>query len=481
MAEKSKFSSIEKAPLIRKFTILFILMALLPFIFITYIFVQYDKTGQIPFSKTELLVWLFWLGLGSLVGFFGMHHSLVEIQGLAKKTKEILSKSIPKMEEIDSSDSEIAQLSRFYKEVTQSLENNIKRLEASKQTMQFVLTKITTSITSAKGIDTFLELIVEVTANALEAKVGVLMLLDDDKQELYVKAISGFQEEFRELRLKIGEEAPGWVAKHKKPLMIPRLHNKEVDSSKELFEPPLMCVPLLFQERLIGVLAVIGRLVGDTFQEEQVDMAENISAQTAVAVENDRLHMDVEKTYIETVTALAMAVEARDPYSRGHSDRVSDYSVGIAKKLNLNEEDIKNIKDAAELHDVGKIGISDEILRKYTDLDDAEMQIMHKHPAIGESIIKPVRALSNLCKIVRNHHEWLDGTGYPDRLKGEKIPFGAKVLAVADSFDAMTTDRPYHKAMSFEDAKKELSKYINIRYEKSVVEAFLEVLKEMGR
>jgi HD-GYP domain-containing protein (c-di-GMP phosphodiesterase class II) len=171
-----------------------------------------------------------------------------------------------------------------------------------------------------------------------------------------------------------------------------------------------------------------------------------------------------------------MAVEARDPYSRGHSDRVSQYSVKVAEKLGLSPEVIQDIKLAAELHDVGKIGISDEILKKEGLFNEQEKKIMGKHPIIGESIIRPVRSMSRLYSIIRHHHERLDGTGYPDGLTKDRIPLSAKILAVTDSFDAMTTDRPYRKALSRETAKEELKKCIDTHYDRSVVEAFLAVI-----
>jgi HD-GYP domain-containing protein (c-di-GMP phosphodiesterase class II) len=280
----------------------------------------------------------------------------------------------------------------------------------------------------------------------------------------------------RNMRLKLGEGGPGWVAKEKKPLLIPRLHKLKPEEENDPFTPPLLAVPLMFQEKVVGVLVVSGKAVGDNFGEDELLIVSNLASQTAVAVENERLNQDAEETYLQTISALAIAVEARDTYSRGHLDRVSEYAVRIANKLGLDEHLIKDIKDAAELHDVGKIGISDDILKKASSLTGEEARIMNKHPIIGEAIIKPVRRLSSLCDIVRHHHEWIDGSGYPDGLKGDEISIGAKILCVIDSFDAMTTDRPYRKALSLNEAKAELKRYVGIRYDPKVVEVFLSIL-----
>jgi HD-GYP domain-containing protein (c-di-GMP phosphodiesterase class II) len=473
MDVKPKLTSLENASLIRKFTVLFVVMSLLPFLVIAYLFTQYSGSGTISIDRDTLAILLFLTGFGALAGFWGMRKSIVKIQELTRHTREALSKNIPDLGKIETEENEVTQLTRAFNEVTKNLEDNIKRLEASKQTIEYVLSKIASGISSLQTIDTFLELIVEIMVKALEAKTGVLMLLDEKNAELYVKVASGFKDTLKNLRIKVGEEGPGWVAKHNKPLLVPQLNKLKTEEENGPFTPPLLGVPLTYQDRLVGVLAVTGKLGGGNFGEDELLIVSNLASQTAIAVENERLHRDAEQTYLETISALAIAVEARDPYSRGHLDRVSQYAVKTAQKLSLDDEAIKEIKDAAELHDIGKIGIGDDILKKESILNAEEIRIMHKHPIIGEAIIKPVHRLSNLCDIVKHHHEWLDGSGYPDGLKDDEISLGAKILCVADAFDAMTMDRPYSKALSIEEAKAELKKYIGVRYDAKVVEAFL--------
>jgi HD-GYP domain-containing protein (c-di-GMP phosphodiesterase class II) len=473
---KPKLTSIENASLIRKFTVLFIVMSLLPFLVIAYLFTQYTSSSTITMDQNTLMRLLFLTGFGALAGFWGIRKSIIKIQEVTRQTKEALSKNMPDLAKIEVEENEVTQLARTFNEVTKNLEDNIKRLEASKQTIQYVLSKIASGVSSSHTIDTFLELIVEITVKALEGKTGVLMLLDEKNEELYVKAASGFKDTLKNLRIKVGEEGPGWVARNKKPLLIPQLHKLKPEEENDTFVPPLLCVPLMYQDKLVGVLTVSGKLGGGNFGEDELLIVSNLASQTAIAVENERLHQDAEETYLETISALAIAVEARDPYSRGHLDRVSQYSVRTAQKLGLDEQTIKDIKDAAELHDVGKIGISDDILKKANALTAEETRMMNKHPIIGEAIIKPVRQLSNLCDIVRHHHEWLDGSGYPDGLKGDKISLGAKILCAVDAFDAMTSDRPYRKALSIDEAKAELRKYVGIRYDTRVVETFLTII-----
>ena len=243
-------------------------------------------------------------------------------------------------------------------------------------------------------------------------------------------------------------------------------------------EGAVLSVPLLIREKTIGVISVWRREARRMFVEDDEVLVANIAAQIAVVIENYRLNLDVERTYLETITALAMAVEAKDPYSAGHSKRVGHYSRRIAQELRLGEETEKIIQEAGVLHDVGKIGIKDAILLKASTLTEEEVRVMRQHPVIGEAILKPVRSLGKISDVIRHHHECYDGSGYPFHLKGEAIPLMARVLTVADTYDAMVTDRPYRKRMSVEQAKAELQKCAGTQFDPQVVEAFLRILAE---
>jgi hypothetical protein len=476
MSPKSKLTSIEDTSLIRKFTVLFIVMSLLPFMVLVDLFLLWRKYGSIQLSEGSFILLIFLVGAGALAGFYGMRHSILKISALALQGSQLLKRNNPAVTAQVSGESEITQLSRTFRDVTKNLEDNIKQLEESKHAMQYVLSRLAAGLASPHSINAFLDLIVEITANALGAKSGILLVLDEDKQELYIKSAFGVPEDFKNMRFAVGEEGPGWAAKHRKPLLAPALNKVTDKQGQGIFTPPLLCAPMLYQDRLIGVLAVAGKSGGGSFDGDELLIVTNLASQTAVALENERLNKSAEETYLETISALAMAVEARDLYSRGHSDRVSQYAVKIARQLHLDSDMIHDIENAGELHDVGKIGISDSILKKPGPLTPGEWQVMRRHPVIGEGIVKPVHSLSRLCSIIRYHHEWMDGSGYPDGLKGDKIPLGAKILAVVDSFDAMTSDRPYRKALSTEEAKQELKKYIDIRYDRNVVEAFLGII-----
>src|SRR6201991_534242 len=182
--------------------------------------------------------------------------------------------------------------------------------------------------------------------------------------------------------------------------------------------------------------------------------------------------------FIGTVKALAAAIDGKDPYTRGHSERVSRFSMAIAQRLDLPDDEIEKIRISALLHDVGKIAIDDKILKKPAALTDDEYEIMKGHPQKGFKIMSQIPAMKEFLPGMYMHHEMVNGMGYPQGLKGDEIPIMGKIVAVADTFDAMTTDRPYQKAMKFEDAVARIETFVNTRYDPEVVGAFTAACSE---
>ena len=225
----------------------------------------------------------------------------------------------------------------------------------------------------------------------------------------------------------------------------------------------------------------------DRCLEEQEKALENKRLYQEVADQNIQLEKMMKKikglneelsgAYIETIKSLAEALEARDSYTKSHSDIVADYAKRIAEKMGLPFYEIKKIIQSALLHDLGKMAMPDGILNKPGPLNEKEWEEVRKHPEKSEEILKHLTFITFL-PIIRHHHERFDGTGYPDKLSGEKIPLGARILAVADSFEAMTRDRSYRKALSKERAIEEIKRCSGSQFDPKVVMAFLEVLKE---
>jgi uncharacterized domain HDIG len=203
---------------------------------------------------------------------------------------------------------------------------------------------------------------------------------------------------------------------------------------------------------------------------------EMMKEKASVVKELDEKNVEIEKTYWDTMDTLIGIIEARDEITGGHSLKVCQYSVKLAEKMGLKSEEVSNIMKAAILHDIGKIGIPDYILLKPGPLTDEEYNMIMNHPEIGYQILSKINKLENILPMVLYHHERVDGKGYPRGLSGNKIPEGAKIIAVADSYDAMTSNRPYRKGLPKKEAKKRLISGAGTQFETKYVEKFIEIL-----
>lgn len=312
----------------------------------------------------------------------------------------------------------------------------------------------------------------------MKAETGSLLLIDRKTDELFFEVALGDKGGIlKEIRLKMGEGIAGWVAVNGKPLVIhdvmkDKRFQGRFDKKSKFQTRNMICVPVEIKGKRIGVLQAINK-VGGAFEAEDLKLFQLFSNQVAIALDNARLYEEIKETFYNTSEALAEAIEKRDPYTGGHTKRVLWYSLAIAKHLGMTKEELEKVKLSAVLHDVGKIGIEDAILRKQAPLDEAERAAMSMHPLYGGEIMRRVPQLSDIVPGMLHHHERYDGLGYPARLKAEDIPLIARIIAVADTYDAMTTTRPYRKGLPTEVALAELKKFSGIQFDGRIVEAFL--------
>jgi putative nucleotidyltransferase with HDIG domain len=219
----------------------------------------------------------------------------------------------------------------------------------------------------------------------------------------------------------------------------------------------------------------------EPFSEEDFYLADAIAASVSVAIESAQREEKQRDQFIQTITALARTVEVRDPYTADHTNRVTQYSLLLAEQLNLSACERHHLQVGTPLHDIGKIGIEDAILRKPDRLTPEEFELMKSHTVKGAAILEPIPALAPVIPIVRSHHERWDGQGYPDGLAMEKISVLARIVAVADAFDAMTSTRPYRPAMPMEKALAELAAKAGSHFDPLCVKAFLTVPQQIKK
>jgi HD-GYP domain-containing protein (c-di-GMP phosphodiesterase class II) len=242
--------------------------------------------------------------------------------------------------------------------------------------------------------------------------------------------------------------------------------------------PAMMCAPLKTGNTKLGILVAAG---AGPFLANDLKLLTTLASHGSIVIHNALLYTELRDLFQSTVSALAETIEKRDPYTAGHTLRVTDYSVMTAKFLGLSSKELNNLQLSATLHDIGKIGVRDQILLKASPLDQHETEQMKLHTEYGADILNCGQLLHTIVDGVRFHHERFDGKGYNHGLKGGDIPLHARIIAVADAFDAMTTDRPYRKGMDAASAIHEMKKGAGSQFDPDIVNAFLTALAEKNR
>jgi HD-GYP domain-containing protein (c-di-GMP phosphodiesterase class II) len=349
------------------------------------------------------------------------------------------------------------------------------------------LLEIARVINSTLDLQEILDKVVQMTVDLCGVVLCVVYLLEEGHGRFVPGAYRGFIEDmlWEEERASgfhiasLGDELRALLEKGE-PVALPSSDENNLIPAEVMYEHGVDLVlmfPLSSREKLTGVFALFYPRKEGVLNREEIEVVRAIAAQASMAIENAALYEDIEKSYFSTVKALAKAIEVKDPYTHGHSERVTEYALMIAEAMQLNERDKQKLKYAATLHDIGKIGIAGRVLNKAGALTDEEYTHVKTHPLLGDTIIEPVEFLQGPRPIILHHHERYDGKGYPDGLKGPLIPLCARILAVADAFEAMRSDRPYRRALPLETAKEELKRNAGTQFDPEVVEVFLSILE----
>ncbi|MDO9463714.1 MAG: HD domain-containing protein [bacterium] len=369
---------------------------------------------------------------------------------------------------------EAKQIAEQLEKTKTALNKKIKQLN--------ILHRIGEALTLQLDIQKLLTSIIRlISQKTLTEKISI-MLVDKKTKRLQIKAAKGVTKtKMKTIKFKIGEGVAGWVAKEGKPILIkntlkdPRFENIIARSEKRQF----ICVPMKVRGQTIGVINVEEKVGGLAFTRDDLTILTTIGYEAAVAVSNALLFDELQQSYFNTITALVKAMEAKEPYTQGHSDRVKKYASAIAREVNLSDENIELIKRFGALHDIGKIGIPIRILNKPGKLTREEWKIIKSHPRIGVTIIETIDFMKLAKPIILSHHERYDGKGYPMRLRDKKIPLLAKIFSIADAYDAMLSDRPYRKAFSKECALAELARSAGTQFDPRLAKAAIRVFKKL--
>lgn len=356
-----------------------------------------------------------------------------------------------------------------------SLDNRISQLSTLNEVGALLISSLDHNAVRLRAMEAITRL--------MRAETGSLLLLDRQQGELYFEVALGEKgKKLKEVRLRVGEGIAGWVAKHREPAVIPDVTKDarfqgSVDKRSKFRTRNMVCVPVVIKGQVIGVLQAINRIGGE-FTAEDMKLFQLFSNQAAIALDNARLYEEIKDAFYATSSALAEAIEKRDPYTGGHTKRVLEYCMAIAGHLRMPDEDLEVLRLSAVLHDIGKIGIEDRILRKDAPFDQDEAASMRMHPQFGAEILNHIPHLKDIMPGMLHHHERVDGFGYPAGLKDDAIPLTARIISVADAYDAMTSTRPYRKGLPPEDALREIKRCAGRQFDIKVVNAFMKAFKK---
>jgi len=296
---------------------------------------------------------------------------------------------------------------------------------------------------------------------------GSVMLWNEKAGTLNITASKGLPEgSARDLALKPGEGVAGKAFATGQAIFSSAGKNES---------EPFISIPLLVKATPIGVLNLHSNGAAAAVSDYHIKFLNILAGEAAVMLNNLDLLDNLQTFYLEMVQTLARAVDSKDAYTHHHSDRARQKARRLAQELKLPDPMVRYIEYAALLHDIGKIGIDEAILLKPGKLTPEEYEVMKRHPAIGHQILAPIKFLGPVAQMVLYHQEWFNGQGYPEALKGEEIPLGARMVAVIDAWDAMTSDRPYRKALGRKIAIGELRKGSGTQFDPNIVEAFLKL------
>ncbi|MBU2528016.1 HD domain-containing protein [bacterium] len=329
------------------------------------------------------------------------------------------------------------------------------------------------------------DLIVKKATDIMNTHIGSLMLFDDKAMKLKIVAARGLPPKvIKTTSLKPGEGIAGKVFQSRRPIFCEDIEFDERFKRKSRVKyssKSFVAVPLKVKGRVVGVLNVNNRKTREPFTAEGMKILTLIADEAAMTIENRRLLRSIEKAYMDTIATLAKMLDERMPSTRGHSRRVAELSSELAKRMGLSEERRQLIKRAALIHDIGKIGIQDNVLLKPRALNAVERKIIQSHPRIGSEIVDRVEFFNIFVPIIAFHHEWFNGEGYPMGLSGAQIPLGARIVAVCDAWDAMISERAYRDPLTKPEAAAELTRASGSQFDPDVVKEFLKMLKKKTR
>lgn len=402
-----------------------------------------------------------------------MHEKVKELNTRLQKKVDVSTEELTRTNrDLEASQADLRKAYDELKGVNRELDERIAKLST--------LGAMSRSLVSVHNFDQLLHLFLGSAISELAADRGSILLIQPETGDLAIKVGIGLSPEaIYKYRFKVGEGIAGTVVQDRRPALVrdASIDPRFVAVSGRSHPNSLIAVPLIVKDEVLGAICIENKSTSRTFGEKDLEFLEILASQGSITIANAQLFEKLQKNYFDTVMALSTAVEAKDPYTLGHSKRVTEYCIALADEFDFGPEEVQYLKFGAILHDVGKIGVAGSILNKPDRLTASEFDSIKAHAVIGENIVKDVDFLQPIRPLIRNHQERYDGSGYPDGLAGDDIPFMAALIAVADVFDALVTDRPYRRAFSHDEAVRYIQTESGTQFHPRIVEAFLKIFR----
>jgi len=393
------------------------------------------------------------------------------------------------------SEEDLTSISLLANNMAIAIDNNIKNEKVERQLERIsVLHDIDLAISNSMDLETTLNIFLEHVHTQLQVDATAILLNGmKDKKHFTISAKRGFKtNSILEDDLRKETSFDKMVVKERKIISINGIENHNVaESFSEMWKAEKFVtyigIPLFTKGEIVGVLEIYNRTLLDQ-NEEWLSFLTTLAGQATIAIENNKIYSELQNShsnlvfaYDATIKGWSRAMDLRDKETEGHTQRVTDFAVRFAKKIGIKQNEIIHIYRGALLHDMGKLGVPDMILFKPGPLDEREWEIMHKHPKIAYEMLSPIEYLKPALEIPYCHHEKWDGSGYPRGLKGEQIPLAARLFALVDVWDALSSDRPYRKAWNKDQVSAYIRENAGIQFDPNLVSDFLQLIEETSR
>ncbi len=347
------------------------------------------------------------------------------------------------------------------------------------------LNNISLELTRTTDLDVLLNKIIKYAAIIVKAEAASILLLDKEKNELYFKAILGEKsKEVKKYKVKVGEGIAGWVAQKGKSLIVDDVYKdtrwvKKIDTSTKFKTKSLICVPLILDKEIMGVMEVINKKGKECFDKNDEEILNSFANQVVIALWNANIIEDLNNYFIHITEILIQSMENESLGPKGHFMRLARLSTQIGNKLGITGKDYNNLYYTSLLHDIGKIKVSRKIDISFNVKDSFNLvqNEISLHPLVGANMLKQINLFKDIIPIVKHHHENYDGTGYPDGLRGEKIPLASRIIAVVENYTKIIYNKPIESHSENEKVLNKLFSLAGTKYDPKVINALKGIIK----